>query len=258
LTRKGRLLVVEHQRPDGEGDSCGANGSLAGEYFPVQDEASDARPAPAKDKEAAGPSFDCTKAATDVEKAICARPELAELDRAIAQALASVRAAFAEDGEALAELDAEKRRFSTERDELLVDSRGKDFLSNAMEERLDWLRSVDLERRAGFEGSWIAASGASLMTHQAGGAVIVMTENVELGWECRFNGRGSIVGDTLTAAAEAKELGEWKLKSTRKGRTLEVDFVAPPGGSEPKRAEGPFRDRRCSLRGRYFPKKASG
>ncbi|MES2036094.1 MAG: hypothetical protein V4466_18150 [Pseudomonadota bacterium] len=49
-----------------------------------------AAPAPAAVSAAsAGPSFDCAKAATPVEKAICANPELARLDRQMAAAYAA-------------------------------------------------------------------------------------------------------------------------------------------------------------------------
>ncbi|MEM0949328.1 MAG: MliC family protein [Pseudomonadota bacterium] len=68
-----------------------------------------------------GPSFDCSRAASSAEEAICADPELARLDRLLAdrfaQALAAARALDVGAAEAEADLKAYQRGWIGGRDE---------------------------------------------------------------------------------------------------------------------------------------------
>jgi uncharacterized protein len=63
----------------------------------------------------AGASFDCSKAATPVEQAICADPALADLDGKVAAAYTSALQKLAADPKRRAELAAAQRRFIAQR-----------------------------------------------------------------------------------------------------------------------------------------------
>lgn len=52
-----------------------------------------------------GPSFDCAKATTEVEKTVCASPDLAQADQALAEAYRAVLARAPEDAKALLRAD---------------------------------------------------------------------------------------------------------------------------------------------------------
>lgn len=52
-----------------------------------------------------GPSFDCGKATTEVEKTVCASPDLAQADRALADAYKAVLARAPEEAKALLRAD---------------------------------------------------------------------------------------------------------------------------------------------------------
>lgn len=71
-------------------------------------------PAPATTTADGTPSFDCAAAASDVEKLVCSDPELAALDRRLAEVHARARAAPGAD---LARLAAELRGWAKGRDE---------------------------------------------------------------------------------------------------------------------------------------------
>ena len=63
----------------------------------------------------AGASFDCGKAATPVERAICADPAIADLDGQVAAAYKAARQSLAAEPKRLAELAAAQRSFIAER-----------------------------------------------------------------------------------------------------------------------------------------------
>ncbi|MFO0003282.1 MAG: hypothetical protein ACK559_19345, partial [bacterium] len=63
-----------------------------------------------------GPSFDCARAASPAEEAICADPALAALDRGLAQAWAGARGRLKGDAPALAALKHDQELFLYARD----------------------------------------------------------------------------------------------------------------------------------------------
>jgi uncharacterized protein len=97
---------------------------------------------------AAGPSFDCAKASHEAEKAICASPELSELDLALAEAFAgAVTAAKGLDaGAADAEktLRAEQRGWIKGRDECWKSDQGLE----------PCIRDATMRRTAELQAQW--------------------------------------------------------------------------------------------------------
>jgi tetratricopeptide (TPR) repeat protein len=87
------------------------------------------------------PSFNCATARRPVEKAICANPELADLDREISAAnVKLVRAAVTGRSSAMRDLQRQQDEFIATRD-ASFGKPGYD-LGKAMRERLDYLRSI--------------------------------------------------------------------------------------------------------------------
>ena len=87
------------------------------------------------------PSFNCATARRPVEKAICARPDLADLDREIDAANAKlVRAATANSPHTVRDLQRQQEEFVAQRN-ISFGKPGYD-LQKAMRERLDYLHSI--------------------------------------------------------------------------------------------------------------------
>lgn len=205
----------------------------------------------------AAPSFDCRKARTPVEKEICARKPLGDMDRAMAKAYPIALARIAEDAEAVVALKASQRLFLMGRNEAFTPHPGNDYdLAAHMAAQLDLLRSIGPDPRRGLQGDWKTSEG---MIHvgpaKANGLRIVNLQSQthdSKRWTCEFLGEAKGDGDELIVEGRDKfraEYAGWRLRILRKGRMAEVEALPPAGAS----GGAPFCGMNGTLAGRYFP-----
>jgi uncharacterized protein len=190
----------------------------------------------------AKPSFDCTKAKSDVEKAICADPALSRADAEIAQRYRALRAAL--DPAAATALQADQGYFVSNRNDGFKDFKD---LQARLDERLDFLGKVKTEVPAGFAGTWGNLWG-EVEIKPAGGRVSVAIQTVEQTtgrWVCNADGSAAPKGATLTIPGDSG----WFVKLTREGSVLKVEGIKPAGGD----AMQPFCGLNGSVDGTFFP-----
>lgn len=108
----------------------------------------------------ARPSFDCARATTSVEQAICADPELADLDRRMAERYASVRLSLpAASRDALAQ---DQQWFLGARDEWYENrDRWDEYpdLKGRMTDRIAFLETIRADQVEDVDGQWRNLSG---------------------------------------------------------------------------------------------------
>ncbi|WP_148292633.1 lysozyme inhibitor LprI family protein [Paracoccus aminophilus] len=143
---------------------------------------------------AAAPSFDCKKAQTPVEKAICSDDEAAEADRAVGLAFQSLTARA---GTALvAALRQDQRDFIAIRDEAfglghLDQDQRVPALADRLEMRINMLNWINPEPPVGYEGNWRNTHGLLTITRDDKGQLSLQGETVDqvLGsWVCHLEG----------------------------------------------------------------------
>ncbi len=118
---------------------------------------------------AAQASFDCAKAGTSVEHAICASAELSRLDRALAEAYAGAR-----QGAGTAQRDAiraDQRRWLARRDRC---GGQPDCLANLMDRRIATLRGIDGSVPHGLDltGFYCPDDASAMAVQQRGSALV--------------------------------------------------------------------------------------
>lgn len=205
----------------------------------------------------AAPSFDCRKATTPVEKEICARKRLGDLDRAMAKAYPKALARLGEDSAAVAALKASQRLFLMTRNAEFTPHLGNDYsLEDHMAAQLDLLRSIGPDPRKGLEGDWKTTEGTLFVGRPAASGLrpvnLSSRTHDSKHWTCEFLGEARGDGDTLVVEGRDKfraEYAGWRMKITRKGRLVEVESVRPEGA----RGGMPFCGMNGSLAGDYFP-----
>lgn len=208
--------------------------------------------APAAHAAADGPSFDCKAARTKVEKAICADPALAALDRRIAAAYQKVMGALDADGKTA--LRADQRVFVEARD---IQARTRDYDLKA---DLDWrarlLESVEITPRAGFAGTWANAYGEVTVAPAPGGGFKVEISTVQPYPSypvCQLEATGAVSGTALVVGgseAERKENDGWTVRLTRTGAVLAAELERP---KEADFASPPFCGFRATIDGAFLP-----
>ncbi len=202
--------------------------------------------APAATPAASGPakpSFDCTKAKSDVEKAICADPTLSRADAEIARRYRTLRAAL--DRAAAKALQEDQGYFVAIRDDGFQEFKD---LKARLDERLDFLGRVKTEAPAGFAGVWGNLWGEVEIKPEAEGRVSVSIQTVEQTtgrWVCNADGSAVPKGDTLTIPDDSG----WSVKLMREGSVLTVEGIKPPGGDGMQ----PFCGLNGSVDGIFFP-----
>jgi uncharacterized protein YecT (DUF1311 family) len=167
-------------------------------------------------------SFDCAKAKTDIERAVCADPALAALDRRMVEAHAAAERRLASDPKAVKILREEQADFVEERDysrEVL--GRKVDGMLKDRAAELDAI----VEARPGFEGRWLTSDGEVIIVRRPDGRYRVVVE-VDPGISrCEFNGVGTLRGGRMRVVwniAEDREDGAegWTLELRREGALL--------------------------------------
>lgn len=170
-----------------------------------------ARPDPATAAASTQPSFDCRKAATWSEKAICVDPVLARLDRRLARGFARALERFpagsAQDG-----LLTDQLVFLTTRDWLRegVDGDPKDWLLDLMRERAEFLERIVSQPETGFAGTWGNAWGEIELRPLDDGTFRLVggvAEPFTGRWTCEVDERGAVRNAAIVFPADADGVG---------------------------------------------------
>lgn len=202
-----------------------------------------------------GPSFSCAAAKSAAEKAICADPALAALDRRMASAYAKVLAAL--DAPGRAALRTDQRIFLEARDIQMTQARPDDYdLKGDMESRVGLLEAIDTKPRSGWSGSWVNTPGQIVVTPGADGAFLVSIFTVQPYPSyptCDLTAGGRVSGGVLVVGgspAERKTNEGWTVTLTRTGMALTAELVPPKGAD----AGGPpFCGFRSTIAGSFLP-----
>jgi uncharacterized protein YecT (DUF1311 family) len=182
--------------------------------------------------QASGPSFNCARASTLSEHAICADPALGRLDRRMADRYVAVRRALP--SAAREALTRDQRWFIGSREEWQENSgRGgfRDFpdLADRMSGRIDFLDSLQTRRATGLNGVWRNAAGMIEIRPDAKGQVAIdinAAHPVNARWLCNVSGTTQVNGGVATIAA-----GDgWRIRLSLEGGYLKVEELPPPGG----------------------------
>ncbi|WMD20704.1 hypothetical protein RAS12_29635 [Achromobacter seleniivolatilans] len=203
---------------------------------------------------ASKPSFDCGKARTDVEKAICADPALATQDASIAAHYGQARKAFDEPtAKALAD---DQRYFVHLRNDAYAEPFNQNSPRAELSERLKYrdlfLASIALTPREGFEGYWGNLAGGFSVKKQADGQLFFegQAAHPQNGrWVCDVSGIARVKDGTLVIDATDNE--GWTLTLKRIGAGVELAEAAQA------KDQAGFGPPYCGLNGHlsgvYFP-----
>ena len=119
----------------------------------------------------AAPSFDCAKARTVAERAICASADVSQLDSEIANAYKTALIRLRADANAVEALKADQRIFMRYRDDYI--SNPNFDLMGYFTRRRDFLRLIDPVWRDGFSGDWQSIWGETRFTRKADGKILI-------------------------------------------------------------------------------------
>jgi uncharacterized protein YecT (DUF1311 family) len=202
-------------------------------------------------------SFDCAKAKTAAEKAICADPETRRLDAQVAASFARARSLYTADPAAAAALMQMQRRFNTRR-EALVGTPHPDALPMPLYLGAQAVLLDNLDRqRAGFVGDWTNDIG--VVSVRAGRTAtasltveITSAEPTRGAWVCQVDGAGTPVNGRLTLRTAQPGLGGWTISLSRRGGVLVVEETSPRGRADAMR---PYCGLNGGLNGEYLPAK---
>lgn len=204
---------------------------------------------------AAAPSFDCAKARSAVEKAICADPALAERDASIARHYQAARKAF--DTSAAAALAQDQRYFIGSRDAAFERpfnyDTPKEELADRLKQRDAFLQRFSHAPRPGLEGEWANLIGGVTITRAADGTLHAHANGAQphnARWLCDVEGPLTLKDGAGTLADSADNEG-WTVRFRRQGDALVVEEVSPggEGGNRPYCGFNGF------LEGSYLPVK---
>lgn len=183
------------------------------------------------------PSFNCARASTPSEHAICADPRLGRLDRQLADRYVAVRGAMTP---ALREaLTRDQRRFLGARDEWQENStrggfRDFDGLAARMDGRIAFLDQLRTRPTTHLQGLWRNAAGAVEIRTLEKGQVSVeinAAHPVNARWLCNVSGRGQVGDRTITIDGD----DGWRVRLSLDRGALKVEELSPggQGGSRP-------------------------
>lgn len=177
-------------------------------------------------QQADGPSFDCRKAATAVERAICSDPTLAQLDRSIAR---NYRELLDVGDHALSSaLREDQRRFIDIRDEVLtlpgLSRRERhETLQAVMKERAQLLARIDTTRTSSPVGTWETLESRIEVQEVGNGYRVAAVANrpLDARWTCDVEAQGALRGPILRATEPT--VPGWSLRLRRAGAVLDVE-----------------------------------
>lgn len=176
---------------------------------------------------AAAPSFDCTKARSKAEKAVCASPEASALDSEVADAYRLALSRLEADANAVMRLKIDQKAFVTYRDKF-IDNENL-VLPDFLAKRRDFLLSIDPTARDGIEGRWRSFWGETRIRKSNRGDFEIshwMSEPVLRSWNC---------GDPQETAPGRLERGGLEtgrkddgMRFERKNRLLMMRILSEP------------------------------
>ena len=180
------------------------------------------------------PSFNCAKAESIAEKAICKNAGLAASDLQVADDYARLKAAL--DPQSAAALADDQRWFVGARDGRAEAEGGASAkeIGATLKERTKFLEAVDPRPAEPFIGSWHNEGGGIDISKAADGSLKVAANTahpVDGRWVCEFKGTGKLSDDVLAVKQDADEGDKASgagLTLTRVGASLKVDFVPAP------------------------------
>lgn len=177
------------------------------------------------------PSFNCARASTPSEHAICADPRLGRLDRSLADRYVAVRGAMTPAMRTA--LTRDQRWFLGARDEWQENhTRGgfRDFddLSARMTERIAFLDGLQTRPATRLQGVWRNAAGTVDIRTLEKGQVSVQinaAHPVNARWLCDVSGRGRLGDSAITLDG-----GDgWRVRVSLDRGVLKVEELEPPG-----------------------------
>jgi len=186
-----------------------------------------------------GPSFDCRRAASASEKAICADPALGALDRRIAARYAALRGQM--DGPSSTSLREDQQWFIASREELSTED-----IADTLRSRLSFLEAIRSSSAAGVVGTWRNVAGTITVRQEASGALTFEANAAAPAtgrWVCGASGVVAEAGQGQWRAAITDPVSD-TITFERQGSLLVV--AEPEGGREYCGLNG-------GLAGYYFP-----
>ena len=200
----------------------------------------------------AAPSFDCAKARTGAEKAICANPQLAALDASIAKRYNEARKSL--DSNTAEALLRDQRYFTKVRDDAFEKPFDKDKpieeLASRLKYRDAFLASLDLASRKGFTGRWRYLSGEITLWKKPDGDILYegsAAQPLNGRWSCNVEAAGKAKGERLQV--KSVDTKGWVLNLQRQGDGLVVEEQPPGAGS----SGPPYCGMNGTLAGTFFP-----
>jgi uncharacterized protein YecT (DUF1311 family) len=187
---------------------------------------------------AAPPSFECAKAASRVERTICASAPLARADAALSAAYQEARRTLAPEAAALLLVDEKRFLAARERVFSTGDEDPAALLLGEIEDRIAFLRSLRVPPPGRLAGTWSNLFGTATVTPGPGGEFAVKVdanEPITARWTCGAQGKGKGKGTaTATGALLTVSLGEdgSALTLARDGETLKLGSVPGKGEAE--------------------------
>jgi uncharacterized protein len=190
------------------------------------------------------PSFDCAKASSSVENAICHSDKLATLDNAISANFRRLRGEL--DAQSVAALVQDQQWFNQVRE---LPEGSSQTLQDVMEDRVKFLRAINTRPANGFVGYWFNLAGSFTITAAENGTLKVSANAAEPTsgrWVCDFDGVGKLSNGTLVVGGADKD-DTSSLRLTRVGASLHVTFVSAPDNATPS-----YCGANGSVEGTYF------
>ncbi|TWT13872.1 lysozyme inhibitor LprI family protein [Reyranella sp. CPCC 100927] len=188
----------------------------------------------------AQPSFDCAKAQSAAEKAICADPALAKADVAIAARFLAIGKTL--DSQAGEAFDKDQRYFVRVRnivaDNATSPADRTERLKDLLAERVAFLGAMETAPGEGLVGEWRNVEGGVTIERTDDGRLTVSINTAEPTtgrWVCGAGGRGKPDGNTLAVAVEDGDQGE-RLTVTRVGVLLSVETIGADGQQDGSRS----------------------
>jgi uncharacterized protein len=200
------------------------------------------------------PSFDCNRARTTVETAICVDADLAKLDAALSVSYREAVKRSQSDKALLAALRREQSEFLLSR-EAALEAPGAS-LSRLMQAWRTWLDALGPARK-GFEGAWINGAGSVAIERRPAGDYKVVAKGddpIRVSYTCEFIGVGRLKGERLEVTWDTNEGEEdgaegWTLSLQWRNGLVRVEQHR----NKSEAATAPFCGARGSLAGGYLP-----